>query len=130
VATRRPRSPSRHGRRKASAGADNGALTIGLPPEVVETIVERAAELIAARQPAALEPLLTVDELAEHLHVSPDWIRRHQAQLGGYRLSDGGGRNPVRFRVSDVERFLSERRLTPPRRAGDRWRDDPDWAAG
>jgi hypothetical protein len=112
-------------------GQDTAALTIGLPPALTETIAERAAELIADRQPAPLERLMTVDELAEHLRVAPDWIRRHQAVLGAFRLTEGGGRNPIRFRPSDVERFLSERRLTPPTRAGKGgWRDDRDWASG
>jgi hypothetical protein len=115
----------------ARPGQHDGLLTIGLPAEVVEMVVERAAALIAERQPPEPERLLTVDELAEHLRVAPDWVRRHQAALGAFRLTDGGGRNPIRFRPSDVDKFLLERRLTPPTKAGaGGWRDDPDWASG
>jgi hypothetical protein len=107
-------------------GTSEEALMVGLPAELVDAVVDRAAKLIAGRP--ELEPLMTVDELAEHLRVAPDWVRRHQAALGAFRLTDGGGRNPIRFRASDVERFLEQRRLTPPARNG--WRDDPDWAMG
>jgi hypothetical protein len=90
-------------------------------------IARRVLELLPARE---LERLLTVEELAELLGTSAEWVRRHQAALGGYRLSDGDGRNPIRFRAGDVERFLERRRLTPPpsRSAGSRnWRGDPLW---
>lgn len=108
-------------------------LAAALLAELSEQDIARLAEVLApylsSRQ--APEPLLTVDELAERLKVSPDWVRRHQAELGGYRLSDGGGRNPVRFRESEVESYLSKRRMRPPVKAGrNRWREDPDWALG
>ena len=101
-------------------------VTLRLTDEQLQEIAERVAAMLPAPQPSP-EPLVTVDELAAHLNVSPDWIRRHQAELGAFRLTDGGGRNPIRFRTSDVERFLAERRMTPPAIAGS-WRDDPDWA--
>lgn len=107
------------------------SLTVELAPEQLEAIAGRVAALLAggARDAAPFERLLTVDELAGMLGTTPDWVRRHQAELGAFRLSDGGGRNPIRFRPADVERFLAERRLSPPvsaRRGG--WREDPDWA--
>jgi hypothetical protein len=106
------------------------SLSIDLPPGVVEIIVERTAALIASRQPPVPERLITTSQLAEHLQVTTDWVRRHQAVLGAFRLSDGGGRNPIRFRLSDVERFLSQRRLTPPAKAAKGgWREDPEWAS-
>jgi AcrR family transcriptional regulator len=113
-------------------GAVNG-LTIDISSELVEQVAERAAQLLAKhRQPSgAPESLLTVDQLAAILATTPEWVRRHQAELGAFRLSDGGGRNPIRFRASDVERFLAARRLKPRAKASARgWRDDPDWALG
>jgi hypothetical protein len=93
-------------------------LTVRLTDEQLTQIAERTAELLPGRLPAAVtpEPLLTVDELAEMLAVT---------------LSEGGGRNPIRFRPSDVERFLAERRLKPRQyaRPGD-WRKDEDWCLG
>ena len=105
----------------------NGAtLTLQLSPEQLQQLAELVASLLPAREAPAPERLLTVDDLAELLGTSADWVRRHQAALGGYRLSDGGGRNPVRFRASVVERFLADRQLTPPARNG--WREDLDWS--
>jgi hypothetical protein len=59
-------------------------LTVRLTEEQLTQIAERTAELLPGRLPAAVtpEPLLTVDELAEMLSVTPDWVRRHQADLG------------------------------------------------
>jgi hypothetical protein len=101
-------------------------VAIVLSDEQLDEIAARVAALLPARE--APDRLLTVVEMAEMLGTSVDWVRRHQAALGGYRLSDGGGRNPVRFRVSVVERFLADRQLTPPARNG--WREDPDWSMG
>jgi hypothetical protein len=108
------------------------SLSLQLPDALIEQIALRAAELIAQREPTVLEPLLTVAELAEHLHVAPDWIRRHQAALGAFRLTDGGGRNPIRFSPSDVDKFLIAHRLTPPAsaKASRDWRSDSDWSLG
>jgi hypothetical protein len=68
-------------------------LTVRLTEEQLTQIAERTAELLPERSPAAVarEPLLTVGELAEMLAVAPDWVRRHQADLGAFRLSEGGG---------------------------------------
>ncbi len=110
-----------------------GELTLNISSELVERIAERAAQLVTEQrqEQAAPETLLTVRQLADILATTPEWVRRHQAELGAFRLSEGGGRNPIRFRASDVERFLATRRLKrPPTVAKQRWRDDPDWALG
>jgi excisionase family DNA binding protein len=109
------------------------SLASALLAEVSEQDLARFAEALRpylpARQATTPERLLTVGELADRLNVSSEWVRRHQAELGGYRLSDGGGQNPVRFRESEVETFLAERRLRPTVRSGrNGWREDPDWA--
>lgn len=107
-------------------------LTLDVSSELVERVAEQAAQLVAARQRnSEPEPLLTVNQLADTLATTPGWVRRHQAELGAFRLSDGGGRNPIRFRASEVERFLATRRLRPSAKASaPGWRDDPDWALG
>jgi hypothetical protein len=110
-----------------------GELTLNISSELMERIAERAAHLVAERrqEQVAPEALLTVEQLADILATTPEWVRRHQAELGAFRLSEGGGRNPIRFRASDVEQFLAARRLKrPPSAARSRWRDDPDWALG
>jgi hypothetical protein len=107
-------------------------LTVTLSSEQLDAIAERVAVLLGRDcAPASLEPMLTVDQLAVLLATTPEWVRRHQTELGAFRLSDGGGRNPIRFRPADVERFLAERRLSPPVSAARRgWREDADWALG
>jgi Helix-turn-helix domain len=108
-------------------------LTVRLTDEQLGEIAERAATLRPEHPSAAAAPerLLTVGELAEMFAVTPEWVRRHQADLGAFRLSEGGGRNPIRFRASDVERFLAERRLKPRRRVGGgNWREDKEWCLG
>jgi hypothetical protein len=105
------------------------SLTFEFTDEQVDELAARVARLLPERD---LERLLTVDQLADFLQTSTDWVRYHQAELGGYRLSGkGSGRNPIRFRVSDVEKFLAERRLSPPARSGSGFsRGDPNWAMG
>jgi hypothetical protein len=106
-------------------------LTVELTTEQLDAIAERVAGLLGDRDrgSAPVERLLTVDELAELLATTTDWVRRHQTKLGAFRLSEGGGRSPIRFRAADVERFLAERRVEPSVKAGRRsWRADPDWA--
>lgn len=112
--------------------SQQSAVTLDVSAELVAVVAERAAMLVAERQQSRFEPLVTVDQLATVLATTPEWVRRHQAELGAFRLSDGGGRNPIRFRVSDVERFLAERRLRPPtaKSIACSWRADPDWALG
>jgi hypothetical protein len=136
AATVRAKSRTRgHVDTQASSSCCRGVstgLTLAISAELIEQIVERAAEFVAERQQRNTpEPLLTVDQLAETLATTPEWVRRHQADLGAFRLSDGGGRNPIRFRASEVERFLAARRLRPRERVSMRsWRSDPDWASG
>jgi hypothetical protein len=104
-------------------------LTVTLTAEALRELEERITGRVLEHVQAAVpERLLTVDEIAQTLGTTPEWVRRHKADLGGYRLSDGGGRNPIRFRLADVERFLAQRRLRPPADRTGSWRDDPDWA--
>jgi hypothetical protein len=117
---------------KQSNGGGGLELTVTLSVDQLAALEERITASVLERVlSAAPDRLLTVDELAEMLATTPEWVRRHQAELGGYRLSDGGGRNPIRFRLADVERFLASRRLRPPvRAAAGGWRQDPSWALG
>jgi hypothetical protein len=128
--TRPAQQPVQTTTRQSGGGIE---LAVRLTDRQLAQITERAAELLTERLPAPVAPerLLTVDELARMLAVTSDWVRRYQAELGAFRLSEGGGRNPIRFRATDVERFLAERRLKPcrPAPAGN-WREDEDWCLG
>jgi hypothetical protein len=54
--------------------------------------------------PAVSEPWLTKEQLAERLNVSPRWIDYRRCE--GMPCEKWGG--IVRFRLSDVERWLKE----------------------
>lgn len=60
------------------------------------------------------ERLVTAAELARALHVSTDWVyEKWQAgELPGFRLTAGTGRG-VRFRLSEIERWLEGTRVGP-----------------
>lgn len=60
---------------------------------------------------SGFDPLLTPEEVAERLHVSPDWVRDHSSRkeprLPVIRLGGGPGRAGVlRYKASDIETFI------------------------
>ena len=59
------------------------------------------------------DPLLTPEQVAARLNVSPDWVRDHSSRktprLPVIRLGGGPGRaGLLRYRASDIERFVEE----------------------
>ncbi len=63
--------------------------------------------------PITSERLLTSREVAEWLGVSIDWVQAHATRrtprIRVVRLGTGpGGRQMLRFRRSDVEKFIAE----------------------
>lgn len=94
-------------RPSASSGGKKPSLTEDqavLVESLAWRVVERVDAILAARSTSpAVDPLLTVTELAEALSVSPAWVYEHQDELGVLRL--GGGAKPrLRF---DLERAKS-----------------------
>jgi len=66
--------------------------------------------------------LLTPEEVAERLHVSPDWVRDHSSRkaprLPVIRLGGGPGRaGLLRYRPSDIQTFIEEMARISERRA-------------
>jgi excisionase family DNA binding protein len=55
-----------------------------------------------AAQPLALEPLLTVDEVAAVLRMSKDWVYRHRRELKALKL----GRE-LRFEPGDLRAWMT-----------------------
>jgi excisionase family DNA binding protein len=53
-------------------------------------------------QPLALEPLLTVDEVAGLLRMSKDWVYRHRRELKALKL----GRE-LRFEPGDLRAWMA-----------------------
>ena len=45
----------------------NGDLRLAIPPELVEAVAHRAADLLAEQRPAEIEPWLNVEQAAEYL---------------------------------------------------------------
>ena len=59
------------------------------------------------------DPLLTPEQVARRLNVSPDWVRDHssrkQPRLPVIRLGGGPGRaGLLRYRASQIEKFIEE----------------------
>jgi excisionase family DNA binding protein len=81
------------------------ALTLALPPELVEAIAERAAAMLAERAPAAEErsPWFTVEEAADYLRVSRQ--RVYDLKSSGRLPSGGDGKRP-RFHRDMLDAYL------------------------
>jgi hypothetical protein len=65
------------------------------------------------REDLAYDPLLTPEQVAKRLNVSPDWVRDHSSRkaprLPVIRLGGGPGRaGLLRYRASDIENFVEE----------------------
>jgi predicted DNA-binding transcriptional regulator AlpA len=66
---------------------------------------------------AQMDPLLTVEDVAERLNVTKDWVWDHSSRKPPYlpviRIGDG----TLRYRMSQIEEFVNEReRLSTLRR--------------
>ena len=66
------------------------------------------AQMITEQSPS-VDPLLTVEEVAERLKVSRDWVWDHSSRKAPYlpviRMGDGA----LRYRASKIEEFIDER---------------------
>ena len=60
-------------------------------------------------QSLSVDPLLTVEDVAERLKVSRDWVWDHSSRKAPYlpviRMGDGA----LRYRASKIEQFIDER---------------------
>jgi hypothetical protein len=98
--------------------SDNGQGRNSNRSEVTETsglfISDQGADssLVSIREPV-FDPLLTPEQVAQRLNVSPDWVRDHSSRkeprLPVIRLGGGPGRaGLLRYRASRIENFLEE----------------------
>jgi excisionase family DNA binding protein len=53
--------------------------------------------------------LMDVEQVAEYLRQSPDWVYRHWKQLGGRKI----GAKSIRFYRSDLDHWLKSRKVFP-----------------
>ncbi len=75
------------------------------------------ALVASVQQMPSRDVLLTADDVAQRLNVTKDWVWDHSSRKAPYlpviRMSDG----VLRYRLSEVEEFVSEReRLSVIRR--------------
>ena len=60
-----------------SRNGDPPDLALAVPPELVETIADRVADLVVERLPSHAEPYLDVEAAAEYLACKPHRIYGH-----------------------------------------------------
>jgi predicted DNA-binding transcriptional regulator AlpA len=75
------------------------------------------ASAVTVHRMPQTDPLLTAEDVAQRLNVSTDWVWDHSSRKAPYlpviRMSDG----VLRYRLSEVDAFVSEReRLSAMRR--------------
>lgn len=78
-------------------------LAIELPPELVDAIAERAAQLVAERQAAALEPWWSVEQAAEYLACKPKRVYDLCSQRRVPFVKDG---SRTLLRREDLDAYL------------------------
>jgi hypothetical protein len=83
-------------------------LVFELPAELIETVAQRAAELIAERDGPAPEPWLTVEQAAEHLAISTSQLYTLCAERGrnGLPLVKEGSRSY--FKAGELDRWRQQ----------------------
>lgn len=84
-------------------------INLELPPEIVDVIAQRAAELFAAEHGANASPYLNTAEAAEYLRCKPHRIHDlvHRGEL---RVLKDGSRNLYRREDLDAILVPEERR--------------------
>lgn len=100
-----PPAPTRAG------GPSNGALSLALPPELVEVVAERAAEIVAERLAPLTEPWVGVDQAAEHLACPKSRI---YALVSAQRIPHEKDGSRLLFRRSDLDEWLEQGGGTRP----------------
>ncbi len=89
----------------------NGALSLALPPELVEVVAERAAEIVAERLAPLTEPWVGVDQAAEHLACPKSRI---YALVSARRIPHEKDGSRLLFRRSDLDAWLEQGGATRP----------------
>ena len=89
----------------------NGALSLALPPELVELVAERAAEIVAERLAPLTEPWVGVDQAAEHLACPKSRI---YALVSAQRIPHEKDGSRLLFRRSDLDEWLEQGGGTRP----------------
>jgi len=81
----------------------------GAAHNTVEGNLVMAFAQMITEQSLSVDPLLTVEDVAERLKVSRDWVWDHSSRKAPYlpviRMGDGA----LRYRASKIEAFIDER---------------------
>jgi len=89
----------------------NGALSLALPPELVEVVAQRTAEIVAERLGQQPEPWIGVDQAAEHLACPKSRI---YALVSAGRIPHEKDGSRLLFRRSDLDAWLEQGGATRP----------------
>ena len=86
------------------------SISLELPPEVIEAIAERAAELLAARASAEPAPWMSVDEACEYLGIPKQSLYKLTSAKAIPHAKPG---NRLLFKREDLDAWLEEHREGP-----------------
>jgi hypothetical protein len=85
-----------HPPRRRGLGAMARHVAVDLTPQAVEQVAVRVAQLLqrqqqnqAQRHASESTGMLTVAELAQHLHLNRAWVYEHADELGAIRVGSG-----------------------------------------
>lgn len=94
-------------------------VAVDLTPQAVEQVATRVAQLLHRQQEdrerqRVSEPtgMLTVSELAQHLHLNRAWVYEHADELGAIRLGDGP-KARLRFDLHTAKTALGRHQAGP-----------------
>lgn len=84
----------------------NGAVTLTLPPEMVELVAVRAAQLVAEQLEATRpEPWMTVEQAAEHIAAPRSRI---YALVSAGRIPHRKDGSRLLFRASELDQWIND----------------------
>jgi excisionase family DNA binding protein len=83
-------------------------VKVELGPEEIKGIAEAVAEIVAARLQATPGPLLSAEQLAEHLGVPVGWLYQRTRLKDSGRIPHAKVGKYVRFDLGEVLAWLKE----------------------
>lgn len=83
-------------------------MKVELGPEEIRGIAEALAEVVAARLQAAPGPLLSAEQLADHLGVPVGWVYQRTRLKDAGRIPHVKVGKYVRFDLAEVLAWLKE----------------------
>jgi excisionase family DNA binding protein len=87
----------------APFGADERSIRLDVPPEIIEAVARRAAEIVAAEQSSAVSPWLSTEQAAEYIAAKP--ARVHDLVALGKLTPRRDGRRLL-FKRSDLDAYV------------------------